>query len=178
MMKQSDKNYNYSEGANYQAIELPYDGRELSMIVLLPQSGQFASFESALNYSQLNTITAQLQNATVNLTMPKFKIETDLGLGTTLQKLGMTDAFDAGKADLSGMDGKKDLYVSGVVHKAYVTVDEAGTEAAAATGVIVGTTAMPVNIKEFNMDRPFIFLIKDNPTGTILFMGRVLDPTK
>jgi serpin B len=178
MMKQNNKSYQYAEGPNYQAIELPYDGQDLSMIVLLPQNGQYAQFETALNNQKLNDIMAQLQPAIVNLTMPKFKIESDLALAATLKTLGMTDAFDPTKADLSGMDGKKDLYISDVVHKSYVAVDEAGTEAAAATGVVVSTTSMPVNVKDFTMDSPFIFLIRDNPTGSILFMGRVLDPSK
>lgn len=178
MMKLNAKNFNYAEGSGYQAIELPYDGRELSMVVLLPAAQGYAGFESGLDYSRLNNILGQLQNKPVNLNMPKFKFETELGLNGNLKALGMTEAFDPAKADLSGMNGARDLYISDVVHKAYVSVDEAGTEAAAATGVVVGTTSMPVDIKEFKMDRPFIFLIKDNPTGTILFLGRVLDPTK
>jgi serpin B len=178
MMRQYAKNYKYAGGSNYQAIELPYDGRELSLIVLLPEVAQFARFEAALNYAQLNTILAQLQNAAVDLTMPKFKFETELGLNSNLKALGMTDAFDPIKADLSGMDGKKDLFISDVVHKAYVSVDESGTEAAAATGVVVGITSMPTDVKEFTMDHPFIFLIRDNPTGSILFLGRVTNPAK
>ncbi len=176
MMKQYAKNYKYAEGSGYQAIELPYDGRELSMIVLLPPAWQYTQFESALDYAKLNTIFGQMQNAAVDLSMPKFKIETELNLNKNLKTLGMIDAFAPDKANLSGMNDKKDLYISDVVHKAFVSVDEAGTEAAAATGVIIGTTSMPVNIKQFTMDRPFVFLIKDNPTGTILFLGRVLNP--
>ncbi len=176
MMKQYAKNYKYAEGNGYQAIELPYDGRELSMIVLLPPAGQYTQFESALDYVKLNTIFGQMQNAAVDLSMPKFKIETELNLNKNLKTLGMIDAFAPDKANLSGTNDKKDLYISDVVHKAFVSVDEAGTEAAAATGVIIGTTSMPVNIKQFTMDRPFFFLIKDNPTGTILFLGRVLNP--
>jgi serpin B len=178
MMKQNNKSYRYAEGPGYQAIELPYDGQELSMIVMLPQDRQYAQFEAALNNQKLNDIMGQLKSDTVNLSMPKFKIESDLTLVDSLKTLGMTDAFDPAKADLSGMDGKKDLYISGVVHKAYIAVDEAGTEAAAATGVIISTTSMPINVKDFTMDSPFIFLIRDNPTGSILFMGRVLDPSK
>jgi serpin B len=88
----------------------------------------------------------------------------------------MAAAFSPSEADFSGMDGQRNLYISDVVHKAYVSVDEAGTEAAAATGVIVGTTSMPVNIKYMTLDHPFIFLIRDIPTGTILFLGRVMNP--
>jgi serpin B len=179
MTRQNAKHYNYTGGSNYQAIELPYDGRELSMVVLLPAAGQFKPFEAALTGAQLNQILEKLgSSASVDLTMPKYKVETELDLVDNLQQLGMSAAFDPSQADLSGMNGKKDLYISGVVHKAYVSVDEAGTEAAAATGVVVGTTSMPSDIKQFTMDRPFIFLIRDNATGAILFLGRVMDPTK
>jgi serpin B len=178
VMQQYAKPYNYAAGSNYQAIELPYDGRQLSMVVLLPAAGHYAQFESSLDYAGLTSILKQLKSAAVNLSMPKFKFETELDLKNNLLKLGIKDAFDPLKVDLSGMDGKKDLYISGVVHKAYVSVDEAGTEAAAATGVIVGTTSMPMEIKDFKMDRPFIFLIQDKPTGTILFLGRVTNPAK
>jgi serpin B len=178
MMQQYAKSYNYAEGPNYQAIELPYDGRQLSMIVLLPAGGQYAQFESSLDYARLTTILSQLKSASVNISMPKFKFETELDLKNNLLKLGINDAFDPNKADLSGMNGKKDLYISSVVHKAYVSVDEAGTEAAAATGVVVGTTSMPMEIKDFKMDRPFIFMIQDKPSGSILFLGRVTDPSK
>lgn len=88
--------------------------------------------------------------------------------------MGMVDAFDSNKADLSGMDGKRDLFISDVLHKAYVSVDEKGTEAAAATAVVVGTTAMPVNEVALKIDRPFIFVIQDNQSGAILFIGRVV----
>jgi serpin B len=178
MMKQYAKHYNYAEDSNYQAIELPYEGQQLSMIILLPREAQFDQFEAALSYTRLNAILAQMESASVDLSMPKFKIESEMDLVKSLQKLGLAAAFDPAQADFSGMTGQKDLYISGVVHKAYVTVDENGTEAAAATGVMMGLTAMPVEIKEFSMDRPFIFLIRDNPTGTLLFMGRVMDPTK
>ena len=87
-----------------------------------------------------------------------------------------TVAFSETNADFSGMDGKKDLHIQDVVHKSFVTVDEEGTEAAAATGVIVGTTSMPSDVKNMNIDRPFIFLIRDIPTGTVLFLGRVANP--
>ncbi|HSW58234.1 MAG TPA: serpin family protein, partial [Dehalococcoidales bacterium] len=176
MMNQFAKNYRYAEGDGYQAIELPYDGRELSMVILLPRSGQYTNFESRLDNTRLNSILAQMRNAAVDLSLPKFEIETELNLNDHLKKLGMTDAFEFSKADLSGMNGNKELFISDVVHKAFVAVDEAGTEAAAATGVVVGVTSMPTDIKQFIVDRPFIFLIKDNPTGTVLFLGRILNP--
>jgi serpin B len=178
MMRQNAKFYKYVEGSNFKALELPYDGRQLSMYILLPQAAQFNSFDTALNSVQINSIIGSMQSAAVNLTMPKFKIESELGLKKTLQELGIKNAFDPNLADFSGMDGQKDLYITDVLHKSYVTVDEVGTEAAAATGIIVGTTSMPTDIKEFNMNSPFIFIIRDNPTGSILFLGKVVDPSK
>jgi serpin B len=111
--------------------------------------------------------------------MPKFRTETDFTLSDVLPEMGMPDAFDGGVADLSGMDGTRNLYITEVVHKAFVDVDEEGTEAAAATAVIVGEVSAPdpSQTVEFKVDRPFIFLIRDNATKSILFVGRILDPT-
>jgi serpin B len=171
-----EHNFKYAEGAGYQAVELPYDGNQLSMLVILPAAGSFSSFESSLTSQALGDIIGKLQSSPVNLTMPKFTIESSFGLKQALTGLGIAQAFDPSRADFSGMDGAKDLYISDVVHKTYVMVDEAGTEAAAASGVIVGTTAMPVNIKNVTLDHPFIFLIRDIPTGAVLFIGRVMNP--
>jgi serpin B len=170
------KSFRYAEGADYQAVELPYDGNQLSMVIILPAADRFNSFEAGLDSVQVKDIIASLQSSQVNLAMPRFKIESEFGLKPALGSLGMAAAFSPDEADFSGMDGQKDLYISDVVHKAYVSVDEAGTEAAAATGVIVGTTSLPTNIKNVTLDHPFIFLIRDIPTGTILFLGRVMDP--
>jgi serpin B len=109
--------------------------------------------------------------------MPKFKIESEFSLKDALSDLGMPVAF-TDQADFSGMDGKRDLFIKDVVHKSFVDVDEAGTEAAAATGVIVAVTSMPAEIKEMKIDHPFIFLIRDIQTGAILFTGRVMNPAK
>jgi serpin B len=175
MMKQT-KAFKYTEGDNYQALELPYDGNELSMIILLPEADQFKAFESMLNSQKVKEIIQGLQSNEVNLTMPKFKVESQFGLKKALADLGMPVAFSENEADFSGMDGKKDLYISDVVHKAYVMVDENGTEAAAATGVVVGTTSMPSKIYDVTLDHPFIFFIRDIQTGAILFTGRVMNP--
>ncbi len=175
MMHQSE-DLKYAEGSNYQAVELPHDGNQLSMVVLLPKSGQFDAFEKSLDGQTVKGIISGLGLARVNLTMPKFQFESEFGLKSQLTALGMGVAFTDG-ADLSGMDGKKDLLIQDVVHKAYVAVDENGTEAAAATGVVVGITSMPINQATVTMDRPFIFLIRDIPTGSIIFVGRVMDPT-
>jgi serpin B len=174
----NQESFGYAESDGYQAVELPYDGNQLSMVVLLPGSGKFTNFESSLTAAQLSSILGNLKSNEVNLTMPKFQFDTTLGLKQSLSGLGMTDAFNPTTADFSGIDGKKDLYISDVLHKAFVAVDEAGTEAAAASAVIISTTSMPVNIADVTMDRPFIFLIRDIPTGTILFMGRVMNPAK
>jgi serpin B len=121
---------------------------------------------------------AGLRRREVRVTLPRFKTTAEFGLKDTLVAMGMADAFDAGKADFSGMDGKKDLFISAVVHKAFVDVNEEGTEAAAATGVVMSLTAMPEPPPEFRADHPFLFLIRDTKTGAILFFGRILDPTK
>ena len=106
--------------------------------------------------------------------MPKFKVESEFSLKKELSAMGMPDAFN--NADFSGMDGRTDLEIADVVHKSYVSVDEAGTEAAAATGVIMRLTAMPAEPVKVTIDHPFIFLIRDIKTGAILFVGRILDP--
>jgi serpin B len=170
------KNFNYAEGDNYQAIELPYDGNELSMVIILPGAEQYKAYESALTYPQVTGIIQNLKSNQVKLTMPKFKIESQFGLKKSLSDLGMPVAFAPGQADFSGIDGAKDLYISDVMHKSFVNVDESGTEAAAATGVIVGTTAMPAKVYEMTLDHPFIFFIRDIKTGTIIFLGRVSNP--
>jgi serpin B len=174
MMNQTES-IGYAQGSDYQAVEIPYDGRELSMVVLLPQAEQFKAFESSLTSQQVDEIVKSIKNQQVALSMPKFKIESQFGLKDTLSSMGMPVAF-TDRADFSGMDGKTDLKISDVVHKAYVSVDENGTEAAAATGVIVGTTAMPAEPVKVTIDHPFIFFIRDIQTGTILFIGRTMEP--
>jgi serpin B len=172
MMRQAES-FGYTGGEGYQAIELPYDGDELSMVILLPASGNFEAFERELQAQQVNDIISGLQPTRVTLTMPRFKFVSQFSLKDTLARMGMPDAFSPDDADFSGMTGNPELFISDVVHKAFVAVDEAGTEAAAATAVIVATTSMP---GEVTIDRPFIFLIRDIKTGAILFVGRVLNP--
>jgi len=174
LMKQT-KSFGYAQGANYQAVELPYDGDELSMVILLPKSDQFKAFEASLSSQQVKTIIQNIKYQQVALTMPKFNFESSFSLKKTLSAMGMPVAFTT-DADFSGMDGKRDLYMTDVIHKSFIAVDEAGTEAAAATAVIVGTTAMPASPVEVTIDHPFIFLIRDIKTGTIVFLGRVLNP--
>ncbi|UCB43112.1 MAG: serpin family protein [Dehalococcoidales bacterium] len=173
MMSQTES-FGYTEGEGHQAVELPYDGHELSMVILLPEEGQFEAFEGSLDAAFVDAIIEDLGSREVALTMPKFEFESEFGLKQTLTAMGMPIAFtDA--ADFSGMTGIPDLHIAEVIHKAFVSVDEAGTEAAAATAVIMDLSAMP-EVVEMTLDHPFIFLIRDIETGTILFVGRVVNP--
>ncbi len=162
-------------GDGYQAIELPYVGRELSMVIVMPDSGSFQEIENGLSKDKLGDIVRGLEKEDeyIMLTMPKFKFDSDFSLKDSLSVMGMENAFNPGSADLSGMTGKRDLAVSDVVHKTFVAVDEFGTEAAAASGALVHFQSAPTPVK---IDRPFIFLIRDVKTGTVLFLGRVLNP--
>jgi serpin B len=175
-MMHEQESFNYGSGDGYQVVELPYDGNELSMVILLPDQGKFDSFEASLTGQSVTGIIQGMKSRTVQLSMPKFTTEQSFGLKSALTSLGMKDAFAPGLADFSGMDGKKDLYIQDVVHKAFIAVDEAGTEAAAASGVIVGQTSVPVDIVKLDLNRPFIYLIRDIQTGAILFLGRVMNP--
>jgi serpin B len=176
MMHQSGY-FQYAEYDDYAAIELPYDGLELSMLILVPSEGSLGSFEQRLTSALAQESIAGLVGQPVVLSMPRFKVESSFGLNDALSSLGMTAAFDQSAADFSGMDGARDLYITDVVHKAFVDVDESGTEAAAATAVIVGATSAPAQPVQLTIDRPFVFAIRDIPTGTILFLGRVTDPS-
>jgi serpin B len=175
MMRQT-ASFGYTVEDGYQALELPYDGRELSMVILMPEQGKFASFEASLSRQLVDSIIQKIGYRQVALSIPKFEYKSSFGLKQPLTTLGMEDAFIPEAADFSGMDGRRDLFIQDVLHKAFVSVDEAGTEAAAATAVIVGTTSMPPEPIEVKIDRPFIYLIRDIKTGTVLFVGRVLNP--
>jgi serpin B len=175
MMSQSE-HLGYAEGDGYLAVELPYDGEELSMVILLPDSGQFGAFENSLSAETVAAIIESLDYREVNLTMPKFEFDSEFSLLEALSALGMPIAF-SGSADFSGMTGNRELFISEVVHKAFVSVDEEGTEAAAATAVVMVMSAPPGPVVEVTIDRPFIFLIRDIETGTILFVGRTLNPS-
>jgi serpin B len=174
MMKQTES-FGYTEVEGYQAVELPYDGGELSMVIFLPEAGQFEAFEQGLQAQQVDTIIKSLRLAEVTITMPQFEFDSDFSLKDTLAGMGMPIAFTE-NADFSGMTGNRELFISDVIHKAFVSVDEKGTEAAAASAVIMTLSAMPSQLVEVTIDRPFIFLIRDIDTGAILFVGRVLNP--
>jgi serpin B len=166
----------YRQGSGYQAVELPYFGGDMAMLIILPDEGKFASFEEALDAKAFKGVIDTLNRAEVNLSMPRFKYDFALDLSDMLKGMGMTDAF-SDKADFSGI-ADEPLLISSILHKAYIGVDEKGTEAAAATAVVMATTAMPVPQKviELKIDHPFIFTIYDQKTGTLLFVGRVMNP--
>jgi serpin B len=163
----------YAESADWQAVSLPYDGNELSFVAVLPSD--FAKFEAGFTGAQASQIASSLSDAGVTLALPKFKIPgASFSLKTALTTLGMTDAFKSDVADFSGMADKEPLYVSDVVHQAFVSVDEKGTEAAAATAVVMSGTGAPTKQVTLTLDKPFLFFVRDNATGAILFLGRVL----
>jgi len=174
MMKQTES-FGYTSGEDYKALELQYDGGELSMIILLPDSGQYKSFEEQLTAEKATEIINDLKYTQVALSMPKFEFESEFMMKQTLSAMGMPVAFGS-SADFSGMTGQPGLYIDQVIHKAFVSVDESGTEAAAATAVDMKLTGMPAEPVKVTIDHPFIFLIRDIETGTILFIGRVLNP--
>ena len=174
MMRQTES-LGYAVGDGYRAVTLPYDGRELEMIVLLPEQGKFAQFEKSLDAGKVASIINGITLKQVALSLPSYKYESEFSLGKILAAMGMPIAF-SGQADFSGMTGNRELSISEVVHKAFVAVDESGTEAAAATAVIMRATAMPVMPLEVKVDRPFVFLIRDIKTGSVIFVGRVINP--
>jgi len=173
MMRQTES-FGYAEGEGYQAVELLYDGSELSMVILLPERGHFEEFEASLDADQVDSILGDLGYKAVDVSLPKFEFESEFSLVDTLAAMGMPIAF-SGVADFSGMTGSRDLYIAEILHKAFVSVDEAGTEAAAATAVVMTETAIEEPV-EVTADRPFVFLIRDTETGTVLFVGRVTNP--
>ena len=167
--------FNYAETAHLQILEMPYEGEELSMIVLLPKEDTLDKLEQSLTVEKLNEWRGMLQKERVDVYMPKFKFETKYFMAQDLAEMGMPSAF-TGEADFSGMTGKRDLYISQVIHQAFVEVNEEGTEAAAATAAIMEEGA--VMSKVFRADHPFIFIIQQKDTGNILFLGKVVDPAK
>jgi len=176
-MMQQTKSLGYAEGTNYQAVELLYKGGETSMVILLPKAGLFDRFEESLGADLVRGIIGDLEGRRVTLKIPKFEYESSFSLEQALSAMGMGVAFTFMQADFSGMNGGYDLYISDVLHKAFVSVNESGTEAAAASAVTMKPSGtLPPQPKELTIDRPFIFLIRDIPTGSIIFIGRVLNP--
>ena len=168
--------FSHGAGDGYEAIELPYVGGQLSMLVIVPQEGSFESFQTRFNAGLLDSINASVSPASVVLSFPRFEFRTQAALKPVLSDLGMPTAF-TDRADFSGITSQASLLIQDVVHEAFISVDEEGTEAAAATAVIMGLTSAPARQIELTVDRPFLFLIQERETGAILFMGRVTDPT-
>jgi serpin B len=175
MMHQTDS-FRYMEDEKLQVLELPYAGEDLAMTVLLPRKMDgLSDLEKALTPGALKGWLKGLRMQKVVVSLPSFEMTSEFELGKVLKAMGMGRAFS--NADFSGMTGDKDLAISEVVHKAYVKVNEEGTEAAAATAVMMRATAvMPTRTPEFKADHPFLFLIRDVKTNSILFVGRVMDP--
>jgi serpin B len=172
MMRQT-AHYGYAEGKGFKAVELPYVGDKLSMVILLPETGQFEEFSQGLNAERVNAILKGLRDqGFVAVHLPRFEYQSELNLAGPLLKMGMADVF-TGAADFSGMDGTHSLFIDEVFHKALISVDEDGTEAAAGTAVTMRKSADHTVVA----DHPFIFLIRDIKTGTILFIGWVMDPS-
>lgn len=172
--------FSYMETEDFQGLELPYVDDELSMIILLPKENDgLAELEKKLTEENLSDWLEKLYKREVIVAVPKFKMTSQFELNDVLKSMGMKDAFVWGAADFSGMDGTKELFISAVIHKAYVDVNEEGTEAAAATAVKMRLTAVgPRERTVFRADHPFLFLIRDNRSGSILFIGRVMNPEK
>jgi serpin B len=181
LMHIQDK-FRYFNGGTFQALDIPYKSAELSMIVLLPNdAGGLPALEQSMTAPNVRQWLDQLRaGQKIILTLPKFKMTRQFELSGTLGVLGMAQAFLEGGADFSGMTGNRDLWISAAIHKAYIDVNEEGTEAAAATGIVMRSMAMTREEPPivFRADHPFVFLIRDNLSGSILFMGRVADPTK
>ncbi|NXW62176.1 ILEU inhibitor, partial [Eurystomus gularis] len=181
MYQKNNFHFGYIPEAKIRVLELPYDGRELSMIILLPDdidddSTGLQKLEKQLTLEKLQewTCPEHLYSTDVHVRLPKFKLEESYDLKSDLAAMGLLDVFDSGKADLSGMSGARDLFLSKIVHKAFVEVNEEGTEAAAATS---GTAVLCMVMEEdFSADHPFLFFIRHNPTQSILFFGRYASP--
>jgi len=175
MMNRTGK-YGYSEDAKVQVVELPYKGDRLSMVVILPVAKDgLAEVEKGLTQKALDAWLGSLRVEEVELGLPRFTMTERYQMGNVLVGMGMPDAFDEMKADFKGMTGQPDLFIYKVIHKAFVDVNEEGTEAAAATAVVMLPKSMPM-INRFYADHPFIFLIRDKKTGTVLFLGRLSTP--
>jgi serpin B len=179
MMTMKPECFSYMENEGFECLELPYLGEEVSMLIILPKEKDgLARIEEGLSAAALADWAGALRKEEIEVHLPKFKIESQsVSLTGVLAALGMMDAFNPSLADFSGISAEP-LFISDVVHKAFVQVDEEGTEAAAATGIIMRTTAMPLPPKVFRADHPFLFVIRAKMSGDILFMGKVCDPAK
>lgn len=184
LMRHREERFNFGDFEGYDALELPYKGRDLSMVVLLPDARDgLAELETQLSPELIAETLEGMSAQTANVWLPKWEMTLDYDLIPVLQALGMERAFDAQRADFRGICDSaegEELYITGVFHKAFIAVDEHGTEAAAATAVVGGVRSAaprPGQVVEFRADHPFVYFIRDNRSGVILFMGRVTDPS-
>lgn len=169
----------HARGSDYDAVALPYDGNELELVAIVPDSGKLDAVEGRLDGAMLESIVGSLESHHVQLKLPKFEIKgKSFSLRDTLQALGMKSAFEPGSADLTGMLPKTvdSLYVADVIHDAFVSVDEKGTEAAAATAAPIAGRGAPTEVVKLTIDRPFVFGVRDIATGAFVFLGRVAKP--
>lgn len=171
-----EKPFNYFNHTDFQLLEMPYGSGKYSMLIFLPQTGKKTdNVISLLNPENMNDWISKLSEQKKEVFLPKFEFKFDNSLKDELAALGMTDAFNEAKANLSGISDAAKLFISEVMHKTYIKVDERGTEAAAVTGITVGVTSMPVD-NSFRVDHPFVFAIREKDTQAILFIGKVMDP--
>lgn len=176
-MMHQEEDINYASVDDLQILEMPYAGEEMSMVVLLPgQSSSLDNLEKSLTWENLNTWLSALQKQKVEVFLPSFKMTSGFLLGDALRSMGMESPFSAKDADFSGIADAEVFFLSEVIHKAYVDVNEEGTEAAAATAVMVKGAKPPGQPPVFRADRPFLFLIMEKSSGSILFIGRLANP--
>jgi serpin B len=176
LMRRTNTFLNYVEGDGFQAALLPYVGDGIQMLVILPDPGSFEDIESRLSAEFLDRIRQEAAGQELHLVMPKLDFESSLDLKELLIRMGLTAPF--GEADFSGISDEEDLAISDALHKANITVDERGTEAAAATVIVMPGSAPPEEPVELRLDSPFIFAILERETGSILFLGRVVNPAE
>jgi len=177
MMKLFDERLFYMREGEFQAVSLPYLSRDFTMTLIVPDRGSFKIVEDLLTVDLLASLHSNMVSERINLEMPKFHFETTINANDPLKALGMAEAFDPDLSDFKGMADVEDLHITDVLQKATITIDEEGTEAAAATAVIVGLRSAPMGEPiSMVIDRAFLFFVQHQPTGTIIFMGRVVEP--
>ncbi len=176
MMHNSER-LQFASLGEFSMVSLMYENYQQSMWILLPNKADgLPALEKQLTAENLTRWSEKLSDHMVDLALPKFRITSEFNLNENLKALGMKDAFDPNRADFTGLATSEQLFISAVLHKAFVDVNEMGTEAAAATAIAIGATSLPPPAT-FHADRPFVFVIRDNTTGTILFLGRVVNPS-
>jgi serpin B len=174
-MMTTGESFPYAEGPGWRAVEVPYLGDSLAMTVIVPDD--LDAFEADLDADAFALMVDALSPADVVLSLPRFSTETKLGLGPALRELGMPAAFDPARADFSGITAEERLFIAAVIHQANIDVDESGTEAAAATAIVMDGGAAPGEPITLVVDRPFLFALRDTATGAIVFLGRITDPS-